>query len=454
VWAKHVAKVLLVSLALLGLWRWLQQRRASQAVEEGALVMGTVARVVAYGSAGRAAVEGALEVLRRWDELASRNGGGQLAYVNRAAGGRPVQVDPSLARLVAHAVGVARETGGAFEPTLGAVSLLWDFSDGGSPPDSASLARALDLVGTGMVRVDTSGASFTIGLARAGAVLDLGGVAKGWAADMAASRAMELGAWAVLVDAGGDLRLAGRKPRGPWRVGVRHPRRAGGILTVLELEDGAVATSGDYERFFEYEGIRYHHILDPSTGMPAPGSLSVTVVCTEAWRADALATALFVMGPEEALAFAERTAGVEVLVVVGELSVRVSGGLVGSVEAGFRPRWADFVVLGCVVLTGVAALRTRRRVDPGGVVVVSSQQGEQSLALQTEEPTRHEVKGPLGVTVVEVGRGKARITRSPCREKMCQSIGPISVAGDWAACIPNRVVIKVEAPGALDGVTH
>ncbi len=335
-WAKRVAKLLLVSLALLGLWRWLQQRRASQVVEEGILVMGTVARVVAYGSAGGAAVEGAVEELRHWDKLASCNGGGQLTHVNRLAGARPVEVDPSLARLVACAVGVARETGGAFEPTLGAVSLLWNFSDGGSPPDSESLARALDLVGTSLVRVDTTGARFTIRLERAGAILDLGGVAKGWAADVAASRAMGLGAWAVLVDAGGDLRLAGRKPGGPWRVGVRHPRKAGGILTVLELQEGAVATSGDYECFFEHEGTRYHHILDPQSGMPARGSLSVTVVCAEAWRADALATALFVMGPEEALAFAERTAGVEALVVTEGLSVRVSRGLVGSVEAGFR----------------------------------------------------------------------------------------------------------------------
>ncbi len=123
-------------------------------------------------------------------------------------------------------------------------------------------------------------------------------------------------------------------------------------------------------------------------------------------------------------------------------------------DSVWRPRWADFVIVGCVLLTGVAALGTRRHVDPGGVVVVSSQQGEQTLALHAEEPTRYEVKGPLGVTVVEVGRGKARIARSPCREKICQRIGPISVAGDWAACIPNRVVIKVEAPHALDGVTH
>ena len=104
---------------------------------------------------------------------------------------------------------------------------------------------------------------------------------------------------------------------------------------MLEMTEGAVATSGDYERFFEHEGVRYHHLLVPSTGMPARGCVSVTVVCDEAWRADALATGLFAMGPVRALEFAERRPGIDVLVVDETMRVRVSEGLRGSVEDGF-----------------------------------------------------------------------------------------------------------------------
>ncbi len=167
-------------------------------------------------------------------------------------------------------------------------------------------------------------------------VLDLGGVAKGWAADRAAARAMACGAWGVLVDAGGDLRMMGHRPGAPWRIGVRHPREQGGILTVLEVEGGAVATSGDYERYFEHGGFRYHHLLDPRTGMPARGAVSVTVLCAHAWRADALATALFVMGPERAIAFAARTKGLEALVIDENLEVHTTEGLRGDIDQGFR----------------------------------------------------------------------------------------------------------------------
>jgi thiamine biosynthesis lipoprotein len=333
--AKYVARLLVAALILAGLWRWLQDRRASAQEEGGSLVMGTVARVVAYGVDASAAVEAALEELGRWDTVAARYGPGELARVNEGAGRGPVPVGRALARLVSSALGVSRETEGAFDPTVGAVVAVWDFRHGRTPPDTGRLVQALERVGAQWVVVDTSAGRSTIELARAGMVLDLGGVAKGWAADRAAERAQDAGAWGVLVDAGGDLRIVGRKPGGPWRIGVRHPREEGGILTVLEMKEGAVATSGDYERFFEHGGVRYHHLLVPSTGMPARGCVSVTVVCEEAWRADALATGLFAMGPDRALEFAERRRGIDVLVVDGGFRVRVSAGLRGSVENGF-----------------------------------------------------------------------------------------------------------------------
>jgi thiamine biosynthesis lipoprotein len=323
-------------LILLGFWRWLQDRRAGRKVEETVLVMDTVARVVAYGPAGRTALDAATAELRRWENLASCHAGGPLGQVNRAAGRGPVEVERSLARLVDRALETALETDGAFEPTLGAVVGLWQFGDGSAPPDSAALRRTLDLVDRAAVRVDTTGAVSFVEILRPGVVLDLGGIAKGWAADRAAARAMDAGAWAVLVDAGGDIRMMGRRPGGRWRIGVRDPRAKGGILTILELDGGAVATSGDYERYFEHNGIRYHHLLDPHSGMPARGCRSVSVVCEHAWRADALATALFVMGPERGLAYARSVSDVEALIVDEASGVRTTQGLRGTVGRGFR----------------------------------------------------------------------------------------------------------------------
>lgn len=331
-----VAKLLVMVLVLLGFWRWLQERRVGRVAEDTVLAMGTVARVVVYGTTGRSALQAAVGELKRWGDGASWFGDGPLGRANRGAGLGPVAVSRPLARLVARALEAGAETEGAFEPTLGAVLQVWQFAERSSPPDSALVAEALGLVDRGALRVDTAGSSSFVEILEPGVALDLGGIAKGWAADQAATRAMAAGAWAVLVDAGGDIRMMGRRPGGRWRIGVRDPRGQGRLLTVLELDGGAVATSGDYERYFEWEGVRYHHLLDPRTGMPARGCQSVTVVCEHAWRADALATALFVMGPERALAFARSVDGVEALVSDEASRVWATEGLRGSVEQGFH----------------------------------------------------------------------------------------------------------------------
>ncbi len=154
---RQFLKALVALVVLLALWRWLQHGRASRAVEETILVMGTVARVVVYGTPRGQALEAALEELKRWDALAGPNGEGSLARINRAAGSTPVRVERSVARLVAGALDVAAETEGAFDPTIGAAVGLWDFREGAVPPDSQALSQALGFLGPGVVRVDTAG---------------------------------------------------------------------------------------------------------------------------------------------------------------------------------------------------------------------------------------------------------------------------------------------------------
>jgi thiamine biosynthesis lipoprotein len=191
----------------------------------------------------------------------------------------------------------ANATSGMFDPTIGSVSQLWEFHDGAVPPSGEALDAALACVGF---------SEYLKGNACGVTVFDLGGVAKGYAVDLAAARLGSLGIESAIINAGGDLRLLGRKSDGkPWRIAIRHPRRPGEFLGYLEVEDAAVATSGDYEKCFFEAGSRYHHILDPTTGMPGRTCNSVTVVASSACLGDALATGLFILGPRRGLAVAE-----------------------------------------------------------------------------------------------------------------------------------------------------
>jgi thiamine biosynthesis lipoprotein len=209
---------------------------------------------------------------------------------------------------------------GRFDPTVGAVSRLWQFWDGAQPPAQDSIQAALRRVGF---------SRYAAGERPSGMLMDLGGVAKGYAADRAAAKLRALGFRSAIINAGGDMRLLGSRPDGkPWRIAIRHPRRQSDFIGFLDLEDISVATSGDYEKFFMYNGKRYHHILDPETGMPGYASAAVTVVAKDAALCDALATGLFLLGPEKGLAVVEAIDGVDAVFVHpdGE-TVSVSSGL-------------------------------------------------------------------------------------------------------------------------------
>ncbi|MDD9985956.1 MAG: FAD:protein FMN transferase [Spirochaetaceae bacterium] len=225
-----------------------------------------------------------------------------------------------LRAVLADAVRAAARTEGAYDPTILPVVRLWDFDDGGRLPSPEALASAVSLVDYTTVRV-------TGALALApGQQVDLGGVGKGAVVDLVADHLAGQGIERFLVEAGGDLLVAGLKPgERPWRIWIQHPRTPEAALAILEIgaagERRAVVTSGDYERYLEVDGVRYHHILDPKTGWPARRSVSVTVISARAAEADALATGLFVAGPA-GLPWFDGDAGVQALVVTetdGEL---------------------------------------------------------------------------------------------------------------------------------------
>lgn len=251
----------------------------------------------------------ALMALHRVDSLMSNwTDVSEVARINREAARRVVTVHPEVARVVAFAQRVARESNGAFDITVEPLVRLWGFL-GGTPraPRPEEIAEALDLVGPDKLRFDADAGS--LHFARDGVGIDLGGIAKGYGVDEAAEILRRARVTDALVDLSGNMIALGSAPgREGWTVGIRDPSYQQPYLARLLLRDEAVATSGDYEQFVDAGGIRYGHILDPRTGSSARGLASVTVVTDQAMAADAWSTALFVLGPESARRIAhERT---------------------------------------------------------------------------------------------------------------------------------------------------
>ena len=224
----------------------------------------------------------------------------ELSMINRNAGIAPVHVSPETLYLIEKALYVAKRSGGAFDPTIGPVMKLWDFHKQIKPSD-ADIKKSLPLVSYQRVKVDRDRA--TVFLPVKGMLLDLGGIAKGYAADLAVETLKKQGIQAGIVAIAGDIRTFGRKPDGkPWNIGIRNPRQTGSsdeIIATIPLSGKAVSTAGDYERFFIMNGKRYHHIMDPATGYPAQGTRSVSVVADLGVYADGFDNAIFVLGPEK-----------------------------------------------------------------------------------------------------------------------------------------------------------
>ncbi len=234
----------------------------------------------------------------------------ELSRLNRRAAIEPVEVGPELLKLISASKQVAQATGGAFDITWLPLGDLWEQSRSQSRvPTDTELREVMQSVGHDKVVVEGSTVRFTHPRTRIG----LGGVGKGWIADAVFLHLHKRGYDNLVVNIGGDLRASGHGPDGPWTFNVTDPYDTTRTAGAFELDGGAVATSGNYARFTEIDGKRYGHILDPRTGMPASFDGSVTVLAPDCAMADALATAMFVMGPEQGMAWARKNPGVQVI---------------------------------------------------------------------------------------------------------------------------------------------
>jgi len=293
-----------IALLLLGLLLaagWWRLRPEPGPLQETRLLMGTTVTIEADGLPRdrlSAAAAAAFAEIARIEALMSPHvPGSDVARLSAAT--REAVVSPETATVIAQGLEVAARSDGAFDLTLGRLKELWGIeAEAPRIPTAAEIAAALE--GTGPEALSVTGP--LVRKRTPQLAIDLGGIAKGYAVDRALAVLREQGVTSAAVNAGGDIALLGSKQGRPWRIGVQHPRHAGEVLATVVAVDRAVVTSGDYERYFERGGRRYHHLFDPQRGYPADLCQSVTVLAPEAMLADALATALFVLGPERGLA--------------------------------------------------------------------------------------------------------------------------------------------------------
>jgi len=243
----------------------------------------------------------AIEEVRRIEAKYSRyQPGSVVSAVNAAAGGAAVRIDEETTKLLDYSETCYRQSRGLFDPTSGVLRRAWRFAPGAVPPSQEALDALLPLIGWHRVERGRG----TIRLPLAGMEIDFGGFGKEYAVDRAALMLREAGARSALVNLAGDLAILGPQPDGaPWRVGIRHPRMEDVAIATLPVASGAVATSGDYERFLDAGGMRHCHVLDPRTGRSARGFRSVTVHAPSCLVAGSASTIAMLMGAEAGLAW-------------------------------------------------------------------------------------------------------------------------------------------------------
>ena len=302
----------------------------SAVVTRAQMQMGTLVKITAVArseSVAQAAATAGFAEIRRLEELMSTwIPTSELSRVNTSAGVMPVYVSPETLTVIQRAIQVAEMTDGGFNIAIGPAVDAWNVIEGRRIPTESELEALRPLVDLQAVHVDVG--EQTIFLEKAGMRIDVGGIGKGYAADQAVEALRRAGAVAGVVALSGDIKTFGRLPDGKmFPVGIQHPRKDGSVLAWIDLQDEAISTAGDYERFFEREGVRYHHILDPRTLQPARSCQSVTVIAREGVWADGLDTGIFVMGSELGMQLVEALPDVEAIIVDHEGHVHVSSGL-------------------------------------------------------------------------------------------------------------------------------
>lgn len=272
-----------------------------------------------------AAIRAVMKEMNRIDSLMSPYiESSALSHLNKNAATRPVWVGKELFTLIETSLKFSELTNGAFDITYASVGRYYDYREG-YIPDDETIARSIQAINYRYVEMGAK--DYSISYKVDGVYIDLGGIAKGYAVDRGIEILKSRGIKQGFVGAGGDSRIIGDRRGEPWVVGIRDPRSESEMVAVLPLMDISVSTSGDYERFFEKDGVRYHHIIDPQTGDSAREVRSVTILGAQATRTDALSTSVFVMGVELGLKLVNELQDVDAIIVDGSGQLHYSDSL-------------------------------------------------------------------------------------------------------------------------------
>jgi FAD:protein FMN transferase len=272
------------------------------------------------------AIDAVLDEMRHIDDsMSTYKPTSEVSQVNAKAADGPMRISKELFDLLTTAKEYSVITDGAFDITYASVGYLYDFRKH-VHPDEAQIDKALPAVNFRHVLLDAK--QQTVQFSQKGVRIDLGGIAKGYSVDRGIDVLKSFGYTRAYVSAGGDSRIIGDRFGKPWMVGIRDPRKGEGeVITRIPLVDAAISTSGDYERFFEEDGVRYHHIIDPRTGHSASKVRSATVIGPYATRTDGLSKTAFVLGPEKAMEIYNRIDDIDAIIVKLDGTVIYSKGI-------------------------------------------------------------------------------------------------------------------------------
>ena len=274
---------------------------------------------------GNDAIDAVMEELRRIDNLMSHyKPESQLSQINKDANERPVAVDKELFDLIKLSTHYSQITEGAFDITYASVGYLYDYPNHVHPTEE-QIREKLPAVNWRNILFDEE--HHTVRFEHPGMRIDLGGIGKGYAVDRGIDILKARGIQRALVTAGGDSRIIGDRMGRPWLIAVRHPDNPNKVVTRIPLSDSAVSTSGDYERYFDEGGVRYHHIIDPHTGHSASKVRSATILAPTATQTDGMSKTAFVLGPEKALEIINRMPEYDAVFVLPDGHVLYSNGL-------------------------------------------------------------------------------------------------------------------------------
>lgn len=335
---KPIWYVLIILVAVLVVFALVRNREGKYLAEpyvREKVLMDTLVTIKAYGADNvktEEAVDRALSEIEGIDRIMNfYDPQSEISKINKGAGRQRV-ISRNMLTVIPMSQRYNRKTGGAFDITIGPLMRLWSFNVNPRVPSEKELRKALSLVDAGGIEISRRGNS--VRLRKSGMELDLGGVAKGYAVDRAVAVLRKSGIRRALVTTGSTTIVMGGKPGGkPWLIGIKNPRKDDKTIGTLKLKDKSISTSGDYQQYFMKAGKRYHHIIDPKTGLPARGVQSVTIVTTKSCtEADILSTAVFVMGYPKGMDFLANLGDTQGVIVDSKGKVHMTAGLEEKLE--------------------------------------------------------------------------------------------------------------------------